>query len=56
MLVYWPEEDCVSVVGGARVSGDQQVGSMCTVTIQRKTYSGRVAAAGKSTLTCNVGI
>jgi len=47
VLVHWPEEDCVSVVPVARVSGDQQVGSSCTVHIRGKTYTGQVAATGK---------
>ena len=46
MLVYWPEEDCISVVAGSYVSGNQQAGSTCTVSMQ-KTYSGQIAATGK---------
>ena len=47
VLVYWPEEECVSVVAGPRVSGDHQVGGMCAVSIRRKAYFGKVAATGK---------
>ena len=51
MLVYWPEEDCVSIVAGLRVSGGRQVHSVCTVFIQKRQYSGQVAATGKCTAT-----
>ena len=37
----------MSVVAGSYVSGNQQAGSMCTVSMQKRTYSGQVAAAGK---------
>ena len=53
MLVYWPEEDCVSVVAGPRVSGDREVYSVCTVSIERRQCSGQVAATGKCTATSN---
>ena len=54
VLVYWPEEDCVSVVPGARVSGDHQSGTDCSVIIRKKEYTGQVAATGKCIriLTC----
>lgn len=42
----------MSVVAGTRVNGDQQVGSVCMVSIQSRQYSGRVAATGKCTSAC----
>lgn len=47
VLVYWPEEDCVSVVAGTRVTGNQHIGTKCKVSIQNKHYTGQVAATGK---------
>ena len=47
MLVHWPEEECMSVVAGSHVSGNQEAGSTCTVSMQKRTYSGQVAATGK---------
>ena len=46
VLVYWPDEECMSVVASSRVTGSHEVGDECTVTMQRKTYSGRIAATG----------
>ena len=45
VLVYWPEE-CLSVIASSCVSDDHTVGDMCEVTMQKKTYSGRIAATG----------
>ena len=36
----------MSVVAGPRVSGGLQVHSVCTVSIQKRQYSGQVAATG----------
>ena len=41
----------MSVVAGPRVSGGRQVHSVCTVSIQKRQYSGQVAATGKCTAT-----
>ena len=44
----------MSVVAGPRVSGGRggrQVHSVCTVSIQKRQYSGQVAATGKCTTT-----
>ena len=47
VLVFWEQEDSVSVVPSARVKGDLIVGEECEVIIQQKAYCGRVTATGK---------
>lgn len=47
ILVYWPDEDCVSVVSEESVEGTNDMGEPCAVKLGKKVYSGRTAAIGK---------
>ena len=46
-LVYWPEEDSVSVVPVENVQEKCEVGKECEVKLGRKCYKGKVCAIGK---------
>ena len=47
-LVFWEEEDSVSVVPQACLAESKQptVGEVCDVILRRKRYSGRISATG----------
>ena len=50
-LVYWPEEDCASIVNRAKiVEGEEKEGWECKVRIGRRTYTGVIVWIGKPTI------
>ena len=50
LLVYWEEEDAVSVIATHQVEGEPKQGELCKVKIKRKMYTGRVASIGKDSV------
>ena len=60
-LIFWPEEDSVSVVIRSSIVGSDfdtlDVGTECQVKQRSKLFSGKVAASGekKLILTCSIG-
>ena len=45
--MFWPDEECVTVVGEDLVEGARVVGETCSVKLGKKLYSGRTAALGE---------
>ena len=47
-LVYWPEEDCISVVknSGMLDSSPPVAGASCQVRVGKKTYAGAILKIG----------
>lgn len=48
ILVYWIEEDSLTVVEEDRVDGVHSVGEMCGVKCGKNVYKGKIAATGKT--------
>lgn len=48
ILVYWVEEDSVTVVEEDHVDGVRSVGEMCGVKCGKNVYQGKIAATGKT--------
>ena len=46
-LVYWPDEECVSVVSPSAIVTEAGVGEECRVKIKGVFYTGKVAATGE---------
>lgn len=53
ILVYWMDEESVSVVDEESVEGVKAVGEMCSVKLGKTSYSGKTAAVGKSRIRYN---
>ena len=47
VMVYWTDEDSVSVVDEDRVDEVRDIGEMCDVKCGKSIYNGKIAAIGK---------
>ena len=51
-LVFWPEEEQVSVVAKSRLLEGNAVGDTCSVRVRRAVHKGSILAIGKYPFSC----